>query len=40
MGKLVFMGEGQGDAIAPAIYVVEPTAPYNTTGELLMCGPS
>lgn len=33
MGKIVFMGEGQGDDIAPAIYVMEPTAPYNTTGE-------
>jgi gluconolactonase len=35
MGKIAFMGEGQGDNIAPAIYVMEPTAPYNTTGESL-----
>jgi hypothetical protein len=34
MGKIAFMGEGQGDNIAPAIYVMEPTAPYNTTGKL------
>jgi hypothetical protein len=34
MGKLAFMGEGQGDNIAPAIYVMEPTPPYNTTGKL------
>lgn len=36
MGKIVFMGEGQGDKIAPAIYVMEPTAPYNTTGQFPM----
>lgn len=31
MGKIAFMGEGQGDDIPPAIYVMEPTPPYNTT---------
>ena len=30
------MGEGQGDNIAPAIYVMEPTPPYNTTGKPLL----
>jgi gluconolactonase len=35
MGKIAFMGEGQGDNIAPAIYVMEPTPPYNTTGKPL-----
>lgn len=35
MGKIAFMGEGQGDNIAPAIYVMEPTPPYNTTGMSL-----
>jgi hypothetical protein len=33
MGKIAFMGEGQGDDIPSAIYVMEPTAPYNTTGR-------
>jgi gluconolactonase len=32
MGKIAFMGEGQGDNVASAIYFMEPTAPYNTTG--------
>lgn len=36
MGKLAFMGEGQGDNIAPAIYVMQPTPPYNTTGKLVI----
>jgi len=36
MGKIAFMGEGQGDDIAPAIYVMEPTPPYNTTGKSLL----
>ena len=36
MGKIAFMGEGQGDDIAPAIYVMEPTPPYNTTGKLIL----
>jgi gluconolactonase len=29
-GKVVFTGEGQGD-IAPALFLMEPTEPYNTT---------
>jgi len=35
MGKIAFMGEGQGENVAPAIYVMEPTPPYNTTGTFL-----
>lgn len=31
-GQLVFTGEGQGDNIAPALYLVNPVAPYNSTG--------
>jgi gluconolactonase len=29
-GKVVFTGEGQGD-VAPALFLMEPTEPYNTT---------
>ncbi|GFZ42317.1 hypothetical protein JCM24511_00031 [Saitozyma sp. JCM 24511] len=29
-GKIVFTGEGQGD-VAPALFLMEPTEPYNTT---------
>jgi len=32
-GNLVFTGEGQGNNIAPALYLVNPVAPYNSTGE-------
>ncbi|KAK4224927.1 hypothetical protein QBC38DRAFT_484369 [Podospora fimiseda] len=28
--KLLFLGEGQGDKIAPAVYLMEPKAPYKT----------
>ncbi|KIY02630.1 uncharacterized protein Z520_01095 [Fonsecaea multimorphosa CBS 102226] len=30
-GQLVFTGEGQGNNTAPALYVVNPRPPYNTT---------
>ncbi|SPO06513.1 probable lactonohydrolase [Cephalotrichum gorgonifer] len=30
-GQLIFAGEGQGAAIAPALYVMNPEKPYNTT---------
>ncbi|KAL2198868.1 hypothetical protein P885DRAFT_32610 [Corynascus similis CBS 632.67] len=30
-GQLLFMGEGQGEAIAPAMYLMNPEPPYNTT---------
>lgn len=32
-GQIVFLGEGQGDAIAPAIYQLNPYPPYETKGE-------
>jgi gluconolactonase len=32
-GQLLFLGEGQGDNIAPAMYLVNPEPPYNTTSE-------
>jgi hypothetical protein len=33
-GKIVFCGEGQGETVPSALYLMEPEAPYNTTGEL------
>jgi gluconolactonase len=33
-GQLVFTGEGQGDKVAPALYLMNPRKPYNTTGTL------
>jgi hypothetical protein len=35
MGKIAFMGEGQGEDIPSAIYLMEPEPPYNTTGKLV-----
>lgn len=32
-GKIVFAGEGMGPDVASALYLMEPEAPYNTTGE-------
>lgn len=32
-GNIVFAGEGQGDDITSALYLMNPNAPYNTTGE-------
>lgn len=31
-GEFVFTGEGQGNDTAPALYVMNPREPYNTTG--------
>ncbi|KAK4040376.1 hypothetical protein C8A01DRAFT_15715 [Parachaetomium inaequale] len=30
-GQLLFLGEGQGETIAPAMYLMNPEPPYNTT---------
>ncbi|KAK3723697.1 hypothetical protein LTR37_001578 [Vermiconidia calcicola] len=30
-GEIMYMGEGQGEDIAPSIYVMNPLPPYNTT---------
>ncbi|KAK4124749.1 calcium-dependent phosphotriesterase [Parathielavia appendiculata] len=30
-GQLLFLGEGQGESIAPAMYLMDPQPPYNTT---------
>ncbi|KAK3311566.1 uncharacterized protein B0T15DRAFT_521869 [Chaetomium strumarium] len=30
-GQILFLGEGQGDHIAPAMYLMNPESPYNTT---------
>lgn len=32
-GNIVFAGEGQGDDITSALYLMNPNPPYNTTGE-------
>ncbi|KAL2426180.1 hypothetical protein ABEF95_012387 [Exophiala dermatitidis] len=32
-GQFVFTGEGQGNATAPSLYVMNPVEPYNTTGK-------
>jgi gluconolactonase len=32
-GELLFLGEGQGEAIAPAMYLMNPEPPYNTTSK-------
>ncbi|KAK3337702.1 hypothetical protein B0T19DRAFT_455602 [Cercophora scortea] len=29
--RILIVGEGQGDSVAPAIYLMHPNAPYNTT---------
>lgn len=33
-GNIIFAGEGQGDRITSALYLMNPQEPYNTTGEL------
>lgn len=33
-GQIIFAGEGQGDRIASALYLMNPLEPYNTTGRL------
>jgi gluconolactonase len=32
-GNILYVGQGQGES-APQVYVMNPVAPYNTTGEL------
>lgn len=32
-GRLLFLGEGQGEKIAPTMYLMNPEPPYNTTGK-------
>ena len=32
-GNIIFAGEGQGDNVPPALYVMNPEAPYNTTSK-------
>jgi gluconolactonase len=32
-GELIFTGEGQGDEVAPTLYLMNPREPYNTSGE-------
>jgi gluconolactonase len=34
--QLLFLGEGQGEAVAPAMYLMNPRPPYNTTGKLVI----
>jgi gluconolactonase len=31
-GQLIFTGEGQGEDIAPALYLMNPKEPYNSSG--------
>lgn len=33
-GQIIFAGEGQGANVASALYLMNPVAPYNTTGGL------
>jgi gluconolactonase len=35
-GNIIFAGEGQGDNVPSALYVMNPEAPYNTTSEYLI----
>lgn len=32
-GQIVYAGEGQGADVAPALFVMNPREPYNTTGK-------
>jgi gluconolactonase len=32
-GQIIFAGEGQGDNVPPALYIVNPEAPYNTSSK-------
>ena len=32
-GKIIFAGEGQGDRVPSALYVMDPLPPYNTTSK-------
>ena len=35
-GEIVFAGEGQGNSSPPALWVMNPQSPYNTTGVYLV----
>ena len=35
-GQILFTGEGQGNETAPALYIMNPRPPYNTTGEFFL----
>jgi gluconolactonase len=37
MGNIIFAGEGQGDNVPSALYVMNPLPPYNTTSEYTEC---
>lgn len=32
-GQIIFAGEGQGNDVASALYIMNPNAPYNTTSK-------
>lgn len=32
-GQIIFAGEGQGDNVPPALWVMNPKDPFNTTGQ-------
>jgi gluconolactonase len=32
-GQIIFAGEGQGDDVASALYIMNPNPPYNTTSR-------
>ena len=32
-GNILFTGEGQGDNVAPALFLMNPVEPYNTTSK-------
>jgi gluconolactonase len=36
-GNIIFAGEGQGDNVPSALYVMNPLPPYNTTSKHLKC---
>lgn len=33
-GNIIFAGEGQGESVPSALYLMNPVEPYNTTREL------
>jgi gluconolactonase len=35
-GNIIFAGEGQGDNVPSALYVMNPLPPYNTTSKYIM----
>jgi gluconolactonase len=34
--QIIFAGEGQGDSIPSALYLMNPMSPYNTTSKTLL----